>query len=256
MTTENGCPIQVANLEEGYMETAPCLILLTHHKCASNWLRAICQILDKAGLTSTSVAGGREVRVNTSSKNNRKRILLDVNATVNSTKNIDLDQQPNVHFVRDPRDAFVSNYWSWLKSHSNNNSTILDFRKRAVDMSVEDGMLDLVKLFPMGNQLEAWTEELWNKTRLVKYEHMLEDFSLALDSMFAPCGLDISPEINQTVKTATSFRKLTGRNTGEEDVQKHYRKGVAGDWENYFTDELQDVFLEKFGWMGKRLSYW
>jgi len=41
-----------------------------------------------------------------------------------------------------------------------------------------------------------------------------------------------------------------------ENLQHHFRKGISGDWQNYFAGELQDAFLERYGWLGKRLNYW
>ena len=32
--------------------------------------------------------------------------------------------------------------------------------------------------------------------------------------------------------------KCTGRKPGNEDIQAHERKGIAGDWRNYFTDRV------------------
>ena len=34
-----------------------------------------------------------------------------------------------------------------------------------------------------------------------------------------------------------SFQAKTGRKPGEEDQDMHYRKGIAGDWQNYLTDQ-------------------
>ena len=44
-----------------------------------------------------------------------------------------------------------------------------------------------------------------------------------------------------------SFQARTGRKPGEEDQDKHYRKGIAGDWQNYLTDEHQSRMEELCG---------
>ena len=38
-----------------------------------------------------------------------------------------------------------------------------------------------------------------------------------------------------------------GRRAGVEDTASHYRKGVAGDWENHFDDEVTATFREVTG---------
>jgi len=49
-------------------------------------------------------------------------------------------------------------------------------------------------------------------------------------------------------------RKAGGRSRGTEDVQSHYRKGLASDWVNHFSDEHRSFFKEEFGdlvvWLG------
>jgi hypothetical protein len=49
--------------------------------------------------------------------------------------------------------------------------------------------------------------------------------------------------------------KAKGRRAGEENVQSHYRKGVAGDWINHFTPEHVEAFKERFGDLVQRLGY-
>ncbi len=42
-----------------------------------------------------------------------------------------------------------------------------------------------------------------------------------------------------------SFKKITGgRNQGVEDQNAHYRKGISGDWRNYFDESLITYFRE------------
>lgn len=44
-----------------------------------------------------------------------------------------------------------------------------------------------------------------------------------------------------------SVERLSGRAKGVEDRNVHYRKGVAGDWRNYFTDEVHQFSDDKAG---------
>ena len=49
--------------------------------------------------------------------------------------------------------------------------------------------------------------------------------------------------------------KAKGRSRGTEDQDSHYRKGVAGDWVNHFTDSVKDEFKKKYGDLLIRLGY-
>ena len=42
--------------------------------------------------------------------------------------------------------------------------------------------------------------------------------------------------------TCSFERFAEGRKRGEANVQSEYRKGIIGDWKNYFTDRDKDQF--------------
>ncbi len=53
-----------------------------------------------------------------------------------------------------------------------------------------------------------------------------------------------------------TFTRLSkGRKPGEVDEHSHYRKGVPGDWRNYFTDVHMKAFRERYGDLAERLGY-
>jgi Sulfotransferase domain len=53
-----------------------------------------------------------------------------------------------------------------------------------------------------------------------------------------------------------AFKQITGgREAGVEDRHDHYRKGVAGDWRNYFDPSLRAYFREVTGDLLDALGY-
>jgi hypothetical protein len=232
------------------------LVILSHHKCATNWIRNIARVMEQEGLVRATTISGKDKSRTDLKDCSAPTILLNVNAFRNSMKDIKLDQQPTVHFIRDPRDALVSNYWSWRGSHQINSDKILKFREAAQALSVEDGMLLLLNEFPMGRQLETWPAEYWNLVKQIRYENLLENFTETFRSIFAPAGIHVDVETLTRIEKKTSFETMTGRRLGEESVEHHYRKGVAGDWEKYFTPALTSAFQDRYGWLGSRLGYW
>jgi hypothetical protein len=50
-------------------------------------------------------------------------------------------------------------------------------------------------------------------------------------------------------------RKSGGRKKGEENRSHHYRKGVPGDWVNYFDDKLKQSFKDRYGDLVVQLGY-
>ena len=60
-------------------------------------------------------------------------------------------------------------------------------------------------------------------------------------------GFPIERARVQAAIRACRFERLTGRARGKEDISSHERKGIVGDWRNYFTDRVKGVFKERFG---------
>lgn len=232
------------------------LIILSHHKCATNWLRGICKVLADENEITVDVVGGKKKGPENRADSQARHVLLNVNANRRAMDDLHEDPSRNIHFVRDPRDAFVSNYFSWRYSHETTNPVLADFRQRAETMSVEEGMLDLVELFAMGQQLQGWSDEMWQQVAQIRYEDLLADFDTTARAMFGPSGLDLSDDLLETLRARTSFTKMARRDDGTEDVTSHFRKGKAGDWQNHFTDRLSEAFFAKHGWLGERLGYW
>ena len=52
-----------------------------------------------------------------------------------------------------------------------------------------------------------------------------------------------------------SFERLAGRKRGKEDRLAHYRKGVPGDWRNYFDDTIIAKFKDCTSDLVLRLGY-
>lgn len=60
-----------------------------------------------------------------------------------------------------------------------------------------------------------------------------------------------------TVLDRFTFTSLSGsqRRPGEVDEMNHYRKGIPGDWRNYFTARHMKAFRERYGDLAERLGY-
>jgi lipopolysaccharide transport system ATP-binding protein len=61
------------------------------------------------------------------------------------------------------------------------------------------------------------------------------------------CELGVSKEFLRAAVRDTRFERLSGgRQPGQEDPAAHFRKGIAGDWRNYFTPRIKDAFKKRF----------
>ena len=155
------------------------------------------------------------------------------------------------HFfiLRDMRDTLISAYFSLKISHPQFKVDAVNvLRDRLQELDEEEGlMLTLDEWVPLNAQIQrSWID---SGEPFIRYEDLLEDDEGILeDVLINRCELGITPSALEEAIEKESFERLSGgRKRGEEDVSAHYRKGVAGDWRNYFTEPVKDRFKESYG---------
>src|SRR5919107_6026192 len=90
----------------------------------------------------------------------------------------------------------------------------------------------------------------------VRYEDLLERPNEEVGRLARFLGADTSEKALQQAVGSASFEKLSkGRQRGQEDTSSFYRKGVAGDWNNYFTERDKEIYKEEAGELLIRLGY-
>src|SRR5215203_1829910 len=90
----------------------------------------------------------------------------------------------------------------------------------------------------------------------VRYEDLLERPDEEVGRLAGFLGADTSEKAVRQAVGSASFEKLSrGRERGQEDTSSFYRKGIAGDWKNYFTARDRQVYKEEAGELLIRLGY-
>jgi lipopolysaccharide transport system ATP-binding protein len=152
--------------------------------------------------------------------------------------------------IRDLRDTLVSWYFSMRYSHVADHPAIAEVRDRLGGLGVEDGMLWATEESAHFASC-ARVQRTWQAAGepLVRYEELLQrDEEVFEEVLLERCRLPVSrQELAQAVRGCRFERLTGGRPRGREDVGCHERKGVAGDWRNYFTGRLADAFKARFG---------
>ena len=150
--------------------------------------------------------------------------------------------------IRDLRDTLISYYFSFLKSHAELDRTIYDARRTLSRLSLEDGLLHMLDgwMAPAAQIQLSWSESGY---QLIKYEDLIDnDVEMFEQILVDQCGLDISPSKLKSIVLANRFERYTnGRPRGQEEAGHHYRKGIAGDWTNHFTDRVKQAFKARYG---------
>ncbi|OGW56187.1 MAG: hypothetical protein A3D21_03710 [Nitrospirae bacterium RIFCSPHIGHO2_02_FULL_42_12] len=164
-----------------------------------------------------------------------------------------------IYILRDPRDLVVSYYFSTMYSHAPLPG-IDAKREKLIDMELNDGLTFCMQNFIDRGHFEAqrsWIHACDDTVMLVRYEDLVgphsEDF---FKKIFDHCKIELTEYDLQKLLDKYSFEKLSkGRKQGEENQRQHYRKGIAGDWKNYFSDDVKDVFKQKTGDLLIALKY-
>lgn len=164
------------------------------------------------------------------------------------------DDQKFFVVIRDLRDAAVSWYFSIKHSHKpikskDANDLMESYRIRFNELNVEDGLLLVVdeRLSALANIQKTWLDQPGSSRLMVRYEQLIADEHGQFNRIFDYAGLEPDPQKRRIAIEAESFKNRTGRKPGEEMVDAHHRKGVAGDWTNHFSDRVKDAFKERFG---------
>jgi hypothetical protein len=90
----------------------------------------------------------------------------------------------------------------------------------------------------------------------VRYEDLLERPHEEVARLAGFLGADASEKAVQQAVGSASFSKLSkGRERGQEDTSSFYRKGVAGDWANHFTERDKEIYKEEAGELLIRFGY-
>jgi hypothetical protein len=172
-----------------------------------------------------------------------------------------------IYLVRDGRDVIVSLYFHQLLWNEKNRLSPKDviYHRSKVPFNdfenVKQNMYSFIKYTfeqnpsrfqhytYMGNWYDynkAWLEEMKTNENiyLVKYEDLLENpfktLSLMFETMFNEQKVD---ELHlRHIINKFSFENQSKRKKGEENINSFLRKGIKGDWKNYFGGKEKDLY--------------
>jgi hypothetical protein len=175
-----------------------------------------------------------------------------------------------IHIIRDGRDRTVSSMHRGWRRASQGYLHRLSPEELARGKALREGRRE-----PTGAFTEEWLRQAARHWRLlvgravedgpallgsdyteVRYEDLLERPNVEVERLLGFLGVDTDERLVQSCVSSASFEKLSrGRERGQEDPSSFYRKGVAGDWRNYFSKEDRRVFKEEAGELLIRLGY-
>lgn len=163
--------------------------------------------------------------------------------------------------IRDGRDVMVSAYFYFLFENERNPELLVKrFRSEFPFTNYSDIHKNLPEFIRY--MFEDYSERLFHFTwmesihsfynnknvKIVKYEKLLLDPIKELKETIAFLEKEIPSEtVLSNIIDKYSFKRMTKREPGEEDRTSFLRKGIAGDWRNYFSKEACITFADYAG---------
>lgn len=166
-----------------------------------------------------------------------------------------------IQLVRDGRDVLTSGTFDWLLKDAAGTARHDFFVLQKTGTTLNRFFDDAVIEKWANNWLETITAfENQPTTMRITYEAMQADFQQQLATIFDAIGAAASAEIARVCASEATFEKMSGRSAGADDQPTaKARKGIIGDWRNYFTrtdgqlfDRLTGDTLVELGYESNR----
>lgn len=175
-----------------------------------------------------------------------------------------------IHIIRDGRDVTVSAvHHQWNKSTDQGGILRMtpDAAKRRESYRQDPASTGILSESNLRGRARAWRDfvgravedgpaTLGDNYTEVRYEGLLEQPEEETRRLLEFLGAEADEKTVNGCVQKTSFEKLSrGRKPGEEDSTSFFRKGIAGDWKNVFTDRDREIFNEEAGDLLVKLGY-
>lgn len=119
------------------------------------------------------------------------------------------------------------------------------------ELDIEEGLLHFGRtLLPdFVDWMRSWREHRDPAQSIeLRYEDLLDDTEGEFRRVAAHFGLDASPPMIEHIVAEHRFETMSdGRSRGQQDEGSFVRKGVSGDWKNYYTADLKELYKKTAG---------
>ena len=159
---------------------------------------------------------------------------------------------------RDGRDVMLSWYHHQLFSHGWNERIVGKMRKELPFRDYHDVETNLPAFIEYNFERPLYPRFTWSDyvrrwynrdgVVAVRYEDLHIDPVEQLQRIVVELtGMELAFDRAKKIVEEFAFSNQSGREPGEENKHSHLRKGVVGDWENYFTKESRLLFKDYAG---------
>jgi hypothetical protein len=172
-----------------------------------------------------------------------------------------------IHIVRDGRDVAVSamhHWWRLAKDREGGVFELTPEELRIRDDYAEDrerflsegrSIFTQERLVQLARRWEYRTGKgshdgrtLYGERYLeIRYEDLLVDTPSVFGGILEFLGAGSEDRVIERCLRSSSFERASSRRQGEEDSASFFRKGVAGDWRDVFTERDRELYKDLAG---------
>jgi hypothetical protein len=179
-----------------------------------------------------------------------------------------------IHIIRDGRDVAISaTHHGWNRAVDQGGThriTPEQLAKREAYRKDPQALLETGGgIFPDGELRKSaarWSARVGNAVKdgpalfganyaEVKYEDLLENPAEELRRLLEFLEADASEQVVSGCVSAATFERLSGGRKRGREAASFYRKGIAGDWKNVFTEQNKQEFKAAAGELLVELGY-
>lgn len=175
-----------------------------------------------------------------------------------------------IHMIRDGRDVVVSDLFLLIREIDDREvpEPVRQQALQAAEYHVHGrgGPVPLLQPDVLRYLTTEWVRtvgggmrarELYGEQFLeVRYEQLVSSTTETVGAVYRWLGVEASEELLNWAIHECRFEKHSGgRRPGEADNTAEFRKGVVGDWRNYFTNDAKQMFKSIAGELLVELGY-
>ena len=165
-----------------------------------------------------------------------------------------------IYIIRDPRDVAVSAYFHHIKFKLLPKETSFDeFMQRFIEIG----------FYPQGlwsDHVEGWLSASRASVQLITYEEMLDSPAAILSTCLRFGGVEIDEKrIERAVENSSKERMQEVEDVQHEEYFRRHgsdttqirfvREGRAGSWQSYFSSNVLQAFMERYGQTMRKVGY-
>ncbi|XP_015353765.1 sulfotransferase 6B1-like [Marmota marmota marmota] len=228
------------------------VFLVSYPKSGTHWVAEVIENIPNAKITITSPIELGDISKFDELKTYSKRRVIPTHLSYDMLP-VDIKQKQCkvIYIIRNPKDTAVSLFHYY---RDNPNLPYIETWAAFLELFLRGDVV----YGSWFDHVLSWEEHKNDNVLIIFYEEMKKDFFKSLKKITTFLGTHVNDSEINNIAWKTSFSEMKNNTVKESHDPNHticaltsernlvFRKGVVGDWINYFTSKQKRVFDELF----------